>query len=104
MIAMIRAGFAVWTAKGLILDFRGLQYDYGDMMDGVIDYTHDSWIGQDCPTVVVTSHRNRNGLTGLVLNVMGDSPEKWLFDNMEDAVVEIDKRHARSVTKFMPKT
>ena len=78
---------------GLILDFRKLHYEYGDMLDGVLLFTEDSWLGDICPTVVVASHLNRNGLSGLVLHVLGDTIAEWLFNTVDDALVEIAQRH-----------
>jgi hypothetical protein len=93
MIAFIQEGLQAFSPDGLILDFRNLEYDYGDMMDGVLESAEGTWGGRALPAVVVTSHLNRSGLTGLVCNVMGDDAAHWLYQRMETALEEIDRRY-----------
>jgi hypothetical protein len=93
MVRTIEKELEVQAPYGLILDFRRLHYDYGDMMDGVLLVAENTWLGETCPTVVVTSHLNRKGFSGLVVNVMGDTIARWLFYTIDEALVEIDQRH-----------
>ena len=93
MTKTIEKELKIHSPYGLILDFRCLHYEYGDMMDGVLLFTEDTWLGETCPTVVVASHLNRNGLSGLVLHVIGDTIAEWLFNTIDDALAEIDRRH-----------
>jgi len=95
MIKTIRNELENWKPYGLILDFRQLEYEYGDMMDGVLQVAENIFLGASCPTVVVTSKLNRDGLIGLVVSVMGDTVSRWLFNTIDDALAAIDKRHRR---------
>ena len=93
MVRTIKKELKVHAPYGLILDFRRLHYIYGDMMDGVLQVSEDTWLGETCPTSVVTSYLNRNGLSTLVVDVMGDTIARWLFYTIDEALAEIDQRH-----------
>ena len=99
MIGVIREGLAEYPSHGLILNLGMLQYDYGDMMDGVLESGDGAWGSRAFPTLVVTSHRNRSGLVGLVLNVMGDDLSRWLCYSIKEALAKIDKRYKRMLRK-----
>ncbi len=93
MIAAIRRELEALKPYGLILDFRNLRYEYGDMMDGVLLFTEDTPLADTCPTLVVTSSLNRSGLVGVVVGLIGDSVAQWLFYSVKSALAEIDRRH-----------
>ena len=99
MIGVIREGLAAYPSHGLILNLGMLQYDYGDMMDGVLESGDGAWGTRAFPTLVVTSHRNRSGLVGLVLNVMGDDISRWLCYDIKEALAKIDRRYKRIFQK-----
>lgn len=44
MVRTIKKELKVQAPYGLILDFRRLNYDYGDMMDGVLLVAENTWL------------------------------------------------------------
>jgi hypothetical protein len=84
MRAMVAAGVFAWSPQAVVLDLRGLVYEWGDNMAQVL-------AGDDLPRAVVVSDLNREGLMSLVEQEMFAKPEDWLFESIEEAVAAVDR-------------
>lgn len=90
MRAVVVAALDVWWAAGLVLDLRELAYEWGDQMTGVL-CGGDRFCGvPSLPTTVAVSDLCREGLTSLVGQEIGDDPKRWLFEDLEAAVAELE--------------
>jgi len=89
MHAMIGDGFAACTPATLILDLRGLKYDFGDQMLRIFD--------QRIITKVIVSDLNRNGLSTLISGTLFLDPNAELFDSLENALNACDSAYAQLV-------
>lgn len=83
MAAMTQAGLTAFEPLALVLDMRGLSYEWGDMMGHVLAAGSDQYVDAPFPTAVVVSDRCREGLTSLVQDEMDEEPEEWLFESLE---------------------
>lgn len=107
----------VWNAMcarrpdGLIMDFRRLQYEWGDNLteplayhpdekpDSLIDDDDDSAFTRpqqlsDFPVVYVVSDFNRKGLTSLMTDELFLLPSDYLFESLDAAIEAIANRLA----------
>ena len=105
MNAVASAGLAAWNPNRLILDFRELEYVWGDMLtsvlcvgDGRVRYLEllGSGIADpkdmqpgNIPTAVVISDKCREGITSLLVQEMREDPAKWLFGSLEGALAAV---------------
>jgi hypothetical protein len=102
----ILAGIYTWNPKALVLDLRGLSYEWGDQMSLVLlsgrqsrrlNLDHVFQAGgpvefEELPTTVVISELNGDGLTSLLSSVMKEPSERWLYDTLEQAVSAVCER------------
>ena len=85
MEAMIAAGITAWRPAALVMDLTNLWYEWGDGMARVLGTI-------PLPTTVVTSSRNRKGLTSLVDAELFQRPSDWLFDTFPEALRACDRK------------
>jgi len=92
--AIIMAGLEAWQPSALILDFRGLVYEWGDQMESVLlaaeRWSEGTWpVGDGAPAqfpmAVVVSEHNRQGLESLLTAMMDLEPRALLFDSIDAA-------------------
>lgn len=105
----------VWNAMcarrpdGLIMDFRGLQYEWGDNLteplayhpdekpESLIDGSDDSAFTKprelsNFPVVYVASAFNREGLTSLLTDELNLPPSEYLFESVDAAIDAVTDR------------
>ena len=87
MATIIKGAMNVWFVDGLVLDLRGLAYEWGNSIGDVL-LAGKHMLGRQFPTGVVVSALCRNALEGAYPFYGSQSGEqtKWLFDDMESAV------------------
>jgi hypothetical protein len=90
MRAMIAAGIAAWDPVAVVLDLTNLWYEWGDEMGEVLGTI-------PLPVAVVTSQRNRKGLTSLVEAELFQRPRDWLFDTLADALGACDRQYGSAL-------
>jgi len=119
MTAIVKAACEAWGASALILDLRELKYEWGDQMTRVLDACGSfdtnrlllmSALGEELaapdvtkiprahlafPTACIVSDLNRAGLTSLVKQEMGMSPDELLFQSVEAAVIAVESKLLR---------
>jgi len=85
------ARLAAWTRaygpSGVVLDFRELRYEWGDMMTAVIEAA--SVHGVECTLVV--SDLCRAGLESLVRDEMRKEPADYLFEDVSQALARVER-------------
>jgi hypothetical protein len=108
--AAIMAGTEAWEPDALVLDFRNLEYSWGDGMQETLR-AGERWhqtrlaavqlsnlLGTPRPvhfcTAIIASARCRDGLTSLLRDEMREDPERWLFDSLDACVEPLDHRLA----------
>lgn len=91
MCGVVHLGRQVFHPRGIVLDLRLLDYQWGDMIDAVLS---KAIVGDVEPPVVV-SDRCRPALTSLLLLDGADEPEKWLFDDLDEALRVVESRIQR---------
>ncbi len=96
--ALMAGNMVAIEPDAVILDLTNLKYEWGDEMAGVLFYcsNHPIETGLKIPVAVVTSNLNRDGLTSLVLDEMLQSPDNWLFADLDAAINSIQHRLALS--------
>ena len=87
MKAVIHFGRESFTPMGIILDFRQLDYQWGDEMGLPIDAAHVRCVR---PTILI-SDLCREGMTSFVRAEMFSEPETWLFEDIESAVHRVEE-------------
>jgi hypothetical protein len=102
----IMAGLEEWEPAALLLDFRELNYSWGDQMHRVLE-TADRWHSfassmqpilkvfdeqapQRFPQAIVVSEKCRDGLESLVSGEMMLDPGGCLFSEIESAAAMLD--------------
>jgi hypothetical protein len=124
MSAMIKAAIEAWRPMALVLDLRALKYEWGDEMSGPLrppafleapglllrsifqEYPELIRSNLDeltknppqLPFSIVVSEKNKEGLTSLVRCEMGKAPNSLLFENIEAALMAVD-RQAQQIFK-----
>jgi hypothetical protein len=69
---------------GVILDFRELEYSWGDEMGRTLSITDPSTGGQ-MPLVIVVSDLNRAGMTSLLRDELSLEPAEFLVSSEDEA-------------------
>ena len=98
MAGIVKAAQEAWPASALILDWRQLEYEWGDEIGKPIDAFGTCRVdGKNisAPTAVIISDLNRVGLTSLVKQEMGGNTDELLFNSLEEALVAVDKQAHR---------
>lgn len=98
MAGIIRAANEVWPPVACILDLRELEYEWGDEIARVFDTFDACRVGDSFiafPLAVVISDKNRVGLTSLVREEMGQSPDEILFETLNDAFTAVEDQARR---------
>ena len=90
MEAMVKAGLAAFRSLALVLDMRGLKYEWGDLMPRVLLGGQRQYVDGAFPTAVIASDANREGLTSLIRQEMDEDPAGWLFDDLDAALARLD--------------
>ena len=92
------AGMVATESDAVILDLTKLKYDWGDEMAGILFYcsNHPIATGEKIPVAVITSELNHEGLTSLVRDEMLESPDDWLFPDLNAAIASLTNRLASS--------
>ena len=96
MHAMGTFGMEFSNAAGLILDFRKLNYKWGDMMDYVLNLPHEAR-PRPIPFAIIFGEKNRKALGTLFFGTKSrKSPtrKEWAFDTFEEAWKWVDERIA----------
>ncbi len=93
MSAIIKAGLEAWSTSALILDFRTLRYEWGDMMGLVFSASAGRYIDVPFPLAVVISDLNREGLISLVEHELTGPPFQGLCESLEDALHLVEEQH-----------
>lgn len=86
MRAMIAAGLAAWEPSAVVLDLRGLAYEWGDDMHRVLAVVEGFR-----PLAIVASGLNREGLTSLITQEMFAQPKDWLFESVGEAIAAVGR-------------
>jgi hypothetical protein len=106
--AAIMAALEAWEPDALVLDFRELEYKWGDGMQETLR-AGERWhqpriaasrlfatLGVTRPgrfyTTIVASPKNREGLTSLLRQEMREDPARWLFDTVDGCLAALDER------------
>jgi hypothetical protein len=108
--AWIIAGLEAWQPGALVLDFRRLEYVYGDRMTNVVG-APTGWYAmarperdlgyliscgrsapETFPVAIVVSDLCRAGITSLLTEMMSLDPADLLFDSLESAFAALEKK------------
>ncbi len=92
MTAIIKAALAAWDSVALILDLRAMVYEWGDLIGSAVFAGADKYLDAPFPTSIVISDRNREGMTSFMRDEMGQDPQKWLFDSLEEALRAVEEQ------------
>jgi hypothetical protein len=88
MATIVKAAMNVWYVNGLVLDLRGLAYEWGNSIGDVL-LAAKHVLGQQFPTAVVVSDLCKPALESAAPFYASDSVSggqtSWLFDNLESA-------------------
>jgi hypothetical protein len=96
MYVISDAAVEMWTPEALILDFRGLKYEWGDEMVKVFGAGARRWVDDTAfPVLVVVSDLCRSGMTSLVRDELGEDPSRRLFDDIDLAVAFAETTRGR---------
>jgi len=92
MATTVKAAMNVWYVNGLVLDFRGLTYEWGNSIGDVL-LAAKHLLGREFPTAVVVSGVCKPALEGArpfyASDPVEDGQAKWLFDDLESAVADV---------------
>ena len=107
MATTIKGAMNVWYVAGLVLDLRGLAYEWGNSIGDVL-LAGKHVLGKQFPTAVVVSASCRNALESAYpfYGSQGGEQTKWLFDDLESAVsyvkelVELSRNEHRAKKSF----
>jgi hypothetical protein len=77
----------LWYVDGLVLDFRGLTYEWGNSIGNVLVAGKDI-LGRAFPTGVAVSSSCKSAVEGAYpfYAPQGGEQTKWLFNDLESAV------------------
>jgi hypothetical protein len=98
MAAMVAAGLYAWQPVAAILDLRALICEGGDELVGALSLHSGHVVGDrpvSFPTLALVSDQNRALLSCLVRDELAEAPEQLLFEDLEDAVLEVEKQVER---------
>jgi len=105
MTAIIKAALAAWDSVALILDLRAMMYEWGDLIGSAVFAGADRYFDAPFPTSIVISDRNREGMTSFMRDEVGQDPQKWLFDSLEEALRAVEEQlQTRERTPTEPDT
>jgi hypothetical protein len=89
MEAVINTAIQVWFVEGLVLDFSGLSYEWGDSIGKVL-LAGKKLMGSNFPTAVVVSELCRKALETASPFYAGQAgsggQSRWLFNDTESAL------------------
>ena len=87
MATTVKAAMNVWYVDGVVLDFRGLTYEWGNSIGDVLLAGKDV-LGREFPTAVAVSSSCKSALEGAYpfYGPQGGDQTKWLFDDLESAL------------------
>ena len=91
MEEIIKLTINSWETYGLILDFSHLEYQWGNSISDVF-WTAKLEKGAEFPVVILVSNLCKGALEGIRPLYQSNSDEKWLFDTLDDAILEIQKQ------------
>ncbi len=99
MKAVVHLGCEAFDPKGIVLDFRQLDYQWGDEMAFPIEAAHVDWVR---PAILI-SDLCRQGMTSFVQAELFSNPEIWLFGDIESALrrVEADDALLRAAEDYV---
>ncbi|MNI49415.1 hypothetical protein D3C73_1040250 [compost metagenome] len=89
MLAMGRAALAAWSPSGVILDWSELDYQWGDLLEMVLDVGVDQYLNAPFPRAVIVGDKCEEAFKTLILGFNGeDSIEKlgYVFRDIESGV------------------
>jgi len=89
MRANTRAALSAWPSFGLVLDFRELEYKFGDMMASVLSCAEDQWVDAEFPVRIIVSDRCREGIQSLVEDELFQVASQWVSESVEQALSSI---------------
>jgi len=91
-------GLMVFNVQSIILDFREMQYTYGNTLLKVFQDIYqymDAGNDEDdpiFPILVVMSHRNREGVLSLLTPVGAESTLEFCYDDINEAIAKATKK------------
>jgi hypothetical protein len=94
MYAMGKAALAAWEPSGVILDWSNLDYQWGDMLEMVLDIGEHQYIDAMFPTAVIVGPKCEEAVRTLLLGIDSKEPiEKlpFVFRDLESAWQYINK-------------
>ena len=81
ILASAAAARKAWWSPSTILDFRDLEYRWGDEMQWVTSITWDAGVRAEAPLAVVVGDKSRDALRSLLRDDYGDT----CVETMDDA-------------------
>jgi hypothetical protein len=90
MEAIIKAALTAFEPLGLIIDLREMQYEWGDLIVRAFGAGDSQYVNAPFPTVAIMSDLNREGLTSLVLEEIGEEPSELLYESLEEAMPALE--------------
>ena len=86
--AITSAAIAALQPSGLVLDFRLLEYNFGNTLLDAILCGHDKYDRWYIPTRIVTAEYSEDGIKSL-LSFANLSSHEWISPSIEDALEKI---------------
>ncbi len=94
MRALTRAAVLLHRPKALVLDLSRLTFVWGELMWEFLNAGKEESADGKLPTAVVTSDRNRAGLSTMLESDKSEDPQAWLYETMSEAVAAAAKQIA----------
>ena len=92
MATTVKAAMNVWYVNGLVLDLRGLTYEWGNSIGDVL-LAAKHLFGRKFPTAVIVSETCKPALEGArpfyASDALADGQTNWLFDDLESALIYV---------------
>ena len=91
MAAIVTAALTAWRSRGLILDLRGMHYQWGDAILDAIDAGKINYAYAPFPTAILASDVNRKALVSL-MQAEDRETREWVFDTLEEALAAVEEK------------
>ena len=88
MFAKGEYGLNLFEPSGAILDFRELEYEWGDMLDLVLNVGSNQYIDSEFPIALIVGDKCEEAISTLIHRINSKEPattKEWIFHNFEEA-------------------
>ncbi len=93
MTAMVKAAVSFTAPVGLIFDFSGLDYQWGDMMGEVLCAGDGRYANSEMPSAVVVSASCEKAIRSLLTAELGVEDLSMVCHSIESALAHVDEKN-----------